>query len=136
MGLTPAYVAILQQQWMRDDLSTITNTYPDHEDLQGPAGINIPQVMTDFIPRDATLITSEEQMLPILADDAAAKNTRLHSVGWLEAGLITSDLLKRFSYAEHPFNIALVTRLAAELASTGTSPSRRWRTGSSRTSAC
>ena len=23
MGLTPAYVAILQQQWMRDDLSTI-----------------------------------------------------------------------------------------------------------------
>ena len=42
MGLTPAYVAILQQQWVRDDLSTITNTYPDHEDLQGPAGINIP----------------------------------------------------------------------------------------------
>ncbi len=115
MGLTPAYVAILQQQWMRDDLATITNTYPDHEDLQGPAGINIPQVMTNFIPRDATLITSEEQMLPILVDGAAEKNTQLHRVGWLEAGLITSDLLERFPYAEHPFNIALVTRLAAEL---------------------
>ncbi|MGB5743126.1 MAG: hypothetical protein WBM65_12000, partial [Sedimenticolaceae bacterium] len=115
MGLTPAYVAILQQQWMRDDIATITNTYPDHEDLQGPAGINIPQVMTNFIPRDSTLITSEEQMLPILADDARVKNTEMHSVGWLEAGLITSDLLDRFPYAEHPFNIALVTRLADEI---------------------
>lgn len=115
MGLTPAYVSILQQQWMRDDLATITNTYPDHEDVQGPAGINIPQVMTNFIPRGATLITSEEQMLPILADDARIKGTRMHSIGWREAGLITSDVLHRFPYAEHPFNIALVCRMAAEL---------------------
>jgi len=43
MGLTPAYVRILQRSWMRDQFSTITNTYPDHEDLQGPAGINIPR---------------------------------------------------------------------------------------------
>ncbi len=115
MGLTPAYVAILQQQWMRDDIATITNTYPDHEDIQGPAGINIPQVMTNFIPRNATLITSEEQMLPILEDGARDHNTVLHSVGWLEAGLLTSDVLDRFPYAEHPHNIALVTRLAEEL---------------------
>jgi len=115
MGLTPAYVAILQQQWMRDDIATITNTYPDHEDIQGPAGINIPQVMTNFIPRNATLITSEEQMLPVLQDGARDHNTVLHSVGWLEAGLLTSDLLDRFPYKEHPFNIALVTRMAEEL---------------------
>jgi len=38
MGLTPAYVDILQHKWSRDDYSTITNTYPDHEDIQGPAG--------------------------------------------------------------------------------------------------
>jgi len=28
MGLNPHYVEILQKQWMRDDLSTITNAYP------------------------------------------------------------------------------------------------------------
>ena len=115
MGLTPSYVAILQQQWVKDDLSTITNTYPDHEDLQGPAGINIPEVMTNFIPRDATLITSEEQMAPILREAAAQRNTAFHTTGWLEAGLLTPDLLARFPYAEHPFNIALVMKMGEEL---------------------
>lgn len=115
MGLTPSYVAILQQQWVRDDLSTITNTYPDHEDLQGPAGINIPEVMTNFIPRDATLISSEEQMAPILRAAAAQRNTAYHATGWLEAGLLTPDLLARFPYAEHPYNIALVMRMGEEL---------------------
>ena len=41
MGLTPAYVDVLQRQWTQDDLATITNTYPDHEDLQGPSGFNV-----------------------------------------------------------------------------------------------
>ncbi|MCK7505033.1 MAG: hypothetical protein MZV70_13750 [Desulfobacterales bacterium] len=50
MALSPAYVRILQHGWLKDSISTITNAYPDHEDIQGPAGINIPEVMTDFIP--------------------------------------------------------------------------------------
>ena len=115
MGLTPSYVAILQQQWVKDDLSTITNTYPDHEDLQGPAGINIPEVMTNFIPRGGTLITSEEQMEPILREAAARRNTTYHTIDWLEAGLLTPDLLARFPYAEHPYNIALVLKMGEEL---------------------
>jgi gamma-polyglutamate synthase len=115
MGLTPAYVEVLQKQWTRDDISTITNTYPDHEDLQGPAGINIPQVMTNFIPRHATLITTEEQMLPILQTAANQFHTRLHPVTWLQAGLLTPDVLERFPYEEHPYNIALVLGLAEEL---------------------
>ncbi|HRY16012.1 MAG TPA: hypothetical protein P5330_09105, partial [Candidatus Competibacteraceae bacterium] len=115
MGLTPAYVRILQRQWMRDDLATITNAYPDHEDVQGPAGYNIPEVMAEFIPADSLLLTSEEQMLPILRDAARQLNTRVKTVGWLEAGLLTEDVLARFPYEEHPYNIALVLALAKEL---------------------
>ena len=115
MALTPSYVRILQQHWVRDDLSTITNTFPDHEDIQGPAGVNIPEVMTNFIPRSGTLITSEEQMLPILREAAMERSTRLEQVGWLEAGLLTPDVLQRFPYDEHPHNIALVLRLGQEL---------------------
>jgi poly-gamma-glutamate synthase PgsB/CapB len=115
MGLTPAYVRILQRSWMRDEFSTITNTYPDHEDLQGPAGINIPEVIGCFIPQKSTLITSEEQMLPILATEAGQQKTALHPVTWLEAGLIPSDVLQRFPYEEHPYNIALVLGLAERL---------------------
>jgi len=115
MGLTPSYVHVLQRNWMRDDISTITNTYPDHEDLQGPAGYDIPQVMSNFIPKNSNLITSEEQMLPILRDHARQLNTQLRSVGWLEAGLLTDDILARFPYEEHPHNIALVLDMADEL---------------------
>jgi len=115
MGLTPAYVRLLQRSWMQDEYCTITNTYPDHEDLQGPAGINIPEVISCFIPKKSTLITSEEQMLPILESEAQRCKTTLHPVTWLEAGLIPSDLLQRFPYEEHPYNIALVLGLAEQL---------------------
>ena len=115
MGLTPGYVKVLQRHWMRDDISTITNTYPDHEDLQGPAGRNIPEVMTNFIPRKGRLLTTEEQMRPILAAAARALGTPMDSVGWLEAGLLPADALRRFPYEEHPLNIALVLRMAKEI---------------------
>lgn len=115
MGLTPSYVRVLQKDWMRDDLSTITNSYPDHEDLQGPAGYNIPQVMCEFIPERGRLITTEESMVPVLREGARKYGTAIHEAGWLQAGLIPSDLQERFPYEEHPFNIALVTQIAEEL---------------------
>lgn len=115
MGLTPSYVEVLQQRWMNDDIATITNTYPDHEDIQGPAGINIPQVMTNFIPKHSILVTSEEIMYPILKAHAKTVDTKSFSTGWLEAGLIAPDILSRFPYEEHPYNIALVLGMAEQL---------------------
>lgn len=115
MGLTPAYVAILQRQWMRDDIATITNTYPDHEDLQGPAGVNIPDVMCNFIPPSSVLLTSEEQMHPILTEAARDVGAQVGLVDWRDAGLITPDILARFPYEEHSYNIALVLALGEVL---------------------
>lgn len=112
MGLTPRYIDILQQQWMRDDLSTITNCYPDHEDIQGPAGIDIPRVMTRFVPKNAILITSEDTMSPLLEAAARENSSDYHHVGWREGFLLTPDVLSRFPYEEHPTNIALVLKLA------------------------
>lgn len=115
MALTPAFVQLLQRSWMRDDFSTMTNTFPDHEDLQGPAGINIPEVMTNFIPERGRMLTSEEQMRPILEVAARDLATPLRGVGWIESGLLAPDILARFPYQEHPDNIALVLALADEL---------------------
>jgi len=115
MGLTPAYVEILQKRWMQDDIATITNTYPDHENLQGPAGVNIPQVMTNFIPEHSILVSTEEVMSPILRDYSNIVGTKYHQEGWLRAGLLAPDILSRFPYEEHPNNIALVLGVADEL---------------------
>lgn len=115
MGLTPRYIEILQQQWMRDDIATITNCYPDHEDIQGPAGVDIPKVMMRFVPKKSVLITSEEDMRPFLEQAAHEKQTDFHKINWLDAGLLTNDVLQRFPYQEHPYNIALVMKMGALL---------------------
>jgi poly-gamma-glutamate synthase PgsB/CapB len=115
MALSPAYVEILEQHWMRDDLCTLTNTYPDHENIQGPAGIDIPQVMTRFIPRGRAVFTAEDQMTPILREAAQAADTALVEVRWRDHALLPADLLARFPYDEHPRNVALVLKLAEAL---------------------
>ncbi len=115
MALRPEYVSILQRQWMGDDLATITNTYPDHEDVQGPAGVDIPKVMTRFIPQASTLLTTEDQMLPVLAEEAKAVGTKLITVDWREQVVLPRDVLDRFPYVEHPSNIALVMAMARQL---------------------
>jgi poly-gamma-glutamate synthase PgsB/CapB len=115
MALSPAYVDILERKWMRDNFCTITNAYPDHENVQGPSGLDVAQVISEFVPEGKTVVTAEEQMLPILRDAAVARGTRLCSVGWREVELLPEDVLARFPYQEHPRNVALVVKLAAEL---------------------
>jgi hypothetical protein len=61
------------------------------------------------------MVTSEDQMLPIIRDAARRLKTELEEVTWLECGLLTPDVLKRFPYDEHPNNIALILGLADEL---------------------
>ena len=115
MALTPSYVDVLQRQWTVDDIGTITNTYPDHEDVQGPAGHNVATTISGFVPVDSHLLTTEKQMLPFVAQSCRHANSSLESIGWLESGLVTEDVLARFPYQEHPDNIALVTATAARL---------------------
>ncbi len=115
MALSPELVELLQQGWMRDDLATLTNAYPDHENLQGPAGIDIPRVMARFVPRGRLFLTAEEEMLPILRDAAAQGGAELVRVEWRDHALLPKDLLDRFPYEEHPRNVALALKLAAAL---------------------
>lgn len=115
MALNPRYVEVMQDGWMRDDFGTLTNAYPDHEDIQGPAGRNVAEVIGTFAPRGVRTWTCELQMLPILQDIARQRKSDLVHVPWVEAALITDDVLARLPYKEHPANLALVARLGREL---------------------
>ncbi len=115
MALNPSYVDLLQRQWMQDDIATITNTYPDHEDVQGPAGYNVAQTICHFVPLNSVCISTEQVMRPYVTEECRVANTRFQGVGWLESGLVTEDILARFPYQEHPDNIALVATMAGFL---------------------
>ncbi len=115
MALQPDLVNLLSAQWMRDDYSTITNAYPDHEDVQGPAGYDVAEVISEFIPPKGRLFTTEDQMLPLLREAAKGRGTSMRAIDEREASLLGEDILARFPYHEHPKNIALVCAVAQAL---------------------
>jgi poly-gamma-glutamate synthase PgsB/CapB len=115
MALNPDYVNVLQRQWTQDDIATITNTYPDHEDVQGPAGHNVATTISGFVPLNSHLISTEQVMRPYVTESCRRAGTTFEGVGWLESGLVTDDILDRFPYQEHPDNIALVAKMGMNL---------------------
>jgi poly-gamma-glutamate synthase PgsB/CapB len=115
MALNPEYVDIMQRGWMRDDYATLTNTYPDHEDIQGPAGIDVATVIGNFVPQGNLVISSELGFNPVLRAAAARRECEFVEIGDHDGDLMCGDLLGLFPYSEHPRNIALVTELARQI---------------------
>lgn len=115
MALQPRYVRVIQNDWSQDDVSTLTNCYPDHEDIQGPAGVNVAWCISEFIREGGQVLTSEEQMLPVLKEAARTKHATLEPVPLRTADLIPADYLERLPYQEHPRNVGLVLALGQRL---------------------
>jgi gamma-polyglutamate synthase len=115
MALQPRFVAILIDEWMQDRMTTLTNAYPDHEDVMGPSGEDVARVISTFMPHRGVTFTAEDQMLPLLRSEARRRGTELVEVSPLDAALLPKDLLDRYPYREHPANIALVLALAEHL---------------------
>jgi poly-gamma-glutamate synthase PgsB/CapB len=111
MGLEPDYVRIMQQNWMLDDISTITNTYPDHEDIQGPTGLDVAHSICSFIGKDSQVVTTEELMYPIIEARCRELGSRLSRANADQLNALTPDVMERFPYSEHPNNVALVLSL-------------------------
>ncbi len=115
MALNPDYVEIVQKHWTRDDITTLTNAYPDHEDVQGPSGRDVADVISVFLPRRGRAFTTEQHMAPVLAAEARRQATHLSVVRPEAWQLLPGDVLGRIPYDEHPRNVAMVVRLAEEL---------------------
>ncbi|OHU89363.1 poly-gamma-glutamate synthase PgsB [Pseudoalteromonas amylolytica] len=111
MGLTPRYVRILRR-WMKDNFITITNAYPDHEDILGPTGIDVAREMSAFVGENTQIFTCEQTMAPILESAAKDKSSTLIQVHWGEGFQITPEIRALYPYDEHPDNIALVCKMA------------------------
>ncbi len=115
MALNPRYVELLQSWWVQDDISTLTNAFPDHEDIQGPTGLDVAEVISGFSPPGRTVLTTEEEMLPVMREVARERDCRVQPVPRAHHELMPRDLLARFRHSEHPANVALVASLAREL---------------------
>ena len=113
MALRPNFVDVLAHQWMKGRFATLTNAYPDHEDVMGPSGEEVARVIAGFLPEGGEAITAEVEMLPILKAEARRKGTALDAIRPEDADLLPRDLVERIPYQEHPRNVALVAAMAA-----------------------
>ena len=114
MGLEPDYVEIMQRDWMNDEICTITNTYPDHEDVQGPSGLDVATSISHFIGRNSRLLTSEEIMFPVLEQRSKKLGGSITKTRQSVLNALTDDVMALFPYEEHPANVSLVMELANE----------------------
>ena len=104
MAVQPQYQWISEHQMVKSDIGVITNARPDHLDEMGPTDVDVVRSLSNSIPIDGTLITAEEKYKNILEEVAEQNGSEfLHS----DEGSITDSELNKFSYIEHPQNIAI-----------------------------
>ena len=104
MAVQPQYQWISEHQMVKSDIGVITNARPDHLDEMGPTDVDVVRSLCNSVPVDGTLITAEEKYKNILEEVAEQNGSEfLHS----DEGSITDSELNKFSYIEHPQNIAI-----------------------------
>ena len=104
MAVQPQYQWISEHQMVKSDIGVITNARPDHLDEMGPTDVDVVRSLCNSVPIDGTLITAEEKHKNILEKVAEQNGSEfLYS----DEGLITDSELNKFSYIEHPQNIAI-----------------------------
>ena len=104
MAVQPQYQWISEHQMVKSDIGVITNARPDHLDEMGPTDVDVVRSLSNSIPIDGTLITAEEKHKNILEKVADQNDSEfLYS----DEGSITDSELNKFSYIEHPQNIAI-----------------------------
>lgn len=112
MALRPQFVQLLEHEWMKDEVTTITNAYPDHEDVMGPSGEDVARVIGTFGTKRGVIYTAEQELLPIIREIGKEHESTVHVTTEIDAELLPGDLLARFPYAEHPRNVAMALAVA------------------------
>ena len=104
MAVQPQYQWISEHQMIKSHIGVITNVRPDHLAEMGPTEDDVAMSLCNTIPFKSVLITGEDQKLEILEKISKKNKTKLiHS----DEKSISEAELKKFTYMEHPSNIAV-----------------------------
>ncbi len=115
MALQPALQSLSELKLVRATHGVITNARADHLDVMGPTPDNVALALAGTVPVEGKLFTAEQTHLDILQQAAADRNSNLIAVDSSDVGAVTVEELNRFSYIEHPENVALALRVCSEL---------------------
>ncbi len=108
MAITPEYIQTLEDRIIRSTVGVITNVREDHLDVMGPTVYDVAVHLALSLPRNGVAFTTEDRYFSVLEREARKRGTVLHRV---EVD-VSSEEMARFSYMEHPENVALALAVA------------------------
>ena len=103
MAVQPHYQWISEHKMIKSHIGVITNVRPDHLDEMGPTDEDVAKSLCNG-SRKATIVTSENEKR--FYNSEVAENNDTKYIQSNSKNISQSDLDK-FSYMEHPSNIAL-----------------------------
>jgi len=104
MAVQPQYQWIAEHQMVQAQIGVITNVRPDHLEEMGPTEEDVAYSLCNTVPINGTIITGEDQKPELLEKVAIANSSEFIQS---DESTITRDELDKFTYMEHPANVAV-----------------------------
>lgn len=104
MALQPIFQKITEEQMVRATIGVITNIRLDHLDVMGPTIKNVGEALSETVPKNGVLFTSEDKHIKFLEHKCKVKGAKFNRS---LASTISNEDMEGFKYIEHKDNVAL-----------------------------
>lgn len=115
MALQPPLQWLSESRFLRATHGVITNARADHLDVMGPEEKDVALALAGSTPLRAKLFTAEGKHLPVFAQAADDRRTRLIPVDAGDIAAVTDREMAPFRYVEHRENVALALSVCLDL---------------------
>ncbi len=112
MAVLPQYQWIAEHRIIKSNYSVITNVKADHLEEMGYSLDQIGSSLSNTVPFNEKLFTSETKTLAPIVSKANKNNT---SLSICQSSNIDKSYFEGFPYIEHPDNIALALKVCKEI---------------------
>lgn len=112
MAVNPLLQKIAEKKIVQSTIGVITNVREDHLEEMGNTFDDIASSLSNTIPENKILFTTEKNTLHIIKEKAKKLNTEVKLV---LPEFITDDIMLNFSYIEHKENVALALSVCEHL---------------------
>ena len=112
MAVNPQYQWISEHKILQSTLGVITNVRPDHLDEMGTTIKEIALSLSNTIPYNSKIITSEKSCTNILNEVSNNRNSTLELT---KEESFNSSFLNKMSFVEHPEYIELALKVCQEI---------------------
>ena len=112
MAVNPQYQWISEHRIVKSTIGVITNVRPDHLDEMGTTLKDIALSMSNTIPFNSKVFTSDEKCYDILNDIAVSRESVLECP---EKNSFDKKMLNQMKFIEHPENIDLALKVCESL---------------------